>query len=135
MFRFRFRLITLFAIMSLVAVSAAAYGMYQRAVERAMVAERRACTQIAGKGGYVLLYDEGAFITFMDPNTPRMGLCGTGLRGVYGPQGSPLAFGDADIAIFEDVRKIVGLDLKATSVTSTAVNKFRQSHPDSRIEF
>jgi hypothetical protein len=135
MFRLRFRLITLFAVMSIAAVGAAAYGMYQRAAQRAKLAERRACTQIASKGGYVLLYDEGAFISFMDPSTPRMGLCGTGLRDVYSPQGSPLNFRDADMALFDEVRKVGSLDLKATSVTSGAVSKFRQRHPDCHVEF
>ena len=130
MFRFRFRLITLFAVMTLVAITAAAYGMYQRSIH----AERQALTRIASKGGYMYMYagDEAGDLFFPEPGR-QLGLCGTGLIAVYSPTGSPHDFTDADLKLFDHVHTKLRINFQRTRVTSVAIEKFKQQHPRFKV--
>jgi|GEM_PF-4411634 len=129
MVRFRFRLITLFAVMSVVAIGAAAYGMYQRAIQ----AEHRALTKIAAKGGFVLVYEEGGSIHFPQPKGIP-GLCGTGLVKVYSPTGSPQDFTDADLPLFDDVHQKFHISFEGTQVSPAALQTFKQRHPNLQVD-
>jgi hypothetical protein len=131
MFRFRFRLITLFAVMSLVAIAAAAYSMYDRSLH----AEERALTRIAAKGALMYMYDgqEAGTLYFPDPVAPPRGFCGTGLLAHYGPSGSPQDFTDADLRLFDHVHTKLRISFQRTSVTPAALQKFKKRHPEFQI--
>jgi hypothetical protein len=131
MFRFRFRLITLLAVMTFIAIGLAAYGMYDRALH----AEDRALTKIAGKGGYMYMYsgDGPGALYFPDPNEPQLGLCGTGLIAAYSPTGSPQDFTDADLQLFDDVQTKLRINFSRTRVTPAALQKFKERHPQFKV--
>src|SRR5687768_13192465 len=113
--RFQFRLATLFVVLTVAAVGAAAYGMYRRAT----LAEDEALKRIAAKGGWVLVYAEGAYIQFYaaPPAGPLTVDCGTGLVRTYSPAGSGAMFVDGDLALFRHVRRPLSVDFRNTSVT------------------
>src|SRR5262245_11202750 len=83
--RFQYRLISLMAIMCVIALGAGWYGNRLRAA----AAQERAMEQLAKKGACIALYQEGAYIQF---GRPAGGLCGTGLIKVVGPQQSTVSF-------------------------------------------
>src|SRR5690349_21098384 len=126
MFRFRFRLITLFAVMSILAIGAAAYGMYQRTI----LAEHKALTKIGNKGAFIYIYGgdgkRAGWMFFPDPKKPEIGVCGTGLVAVYGPAGAPADFSDADLKLFDDVRTKLSIKFKGSRASPAAIEKFKQ---------
>jgi hypothetical protein len=120
--RFRYRLGSLLWLMLVIALSAAAYGSRLRAVQR----QDEAFWKIAAKGGRVLHYEEGAYIDF--PRTPQNGLCGTGLRGVFGPSSDRITFGDGDIPLLDDILTIRSIDFSGSQASTTAQDQFKKSH-------
>lgn len=139
MLRFRiirsrqFSLTTLFVVVTLAALVAAGYGMRRRA----LLAEDQALTKISKRGGWVLLYQEGAYVEFF-PQVPPGRLtidCGTGLQRTYGPSGTSNDFRDGDLALFDDVRRLQSVDFRNTQVSPTAVEQFRLKHPMCHVRF
>jgi len=125
--RWQFRLSTLFVVITLLAVIGAAYGNHRRRIARQV----RAFEQIAERGGTVLHYTEGAYISFDRKGVG--GICGTGLIDVYSPTGTPRVFDDNDLVLLDDVIKIANVDLKHTKVTASGVAKFRESHANCNV--
>jgi hypothetical protein len=125
--RWQFRLSTLFVVITLLAVIGAAYGNHQRRIAR----QNRAFEQIAERGGAVLHYTEGAYITF-DPNGVGFA-CGTGLIKTYSPAKMTRVFDDNDLKLLADVIKITTVDFKHTKVTPSAIAKFRESHANCNV--
>ena len=131
MFRFRFRLVTLFALMSLIALGAAAYG----AIYRAQMAEDRAFKEVASKGGWIIRYSNYTYIEFIAaPKQPMLG-CGTGVVMIYWPSGTAHDFEDADLELLEKLPITCTLNLSNTNVSSRAAQKFQQRHPNWHVDF
>ena len=133
MFRFRFRLITLFAVMSIVAVGAAVYGMHRRA----LIAEHQALLKIAGKGGWVVKSANGSVtVEFFaqQPAKPPMLWCGTGVERTYRPTGDGVDFSDADLVLFDDVLMVSHIKFQGTSISSAAQEDFKRQHPRCHFE-
>ena len=132
-FRPRFTLSALMVGVTFAAIVSAVYGMHQRA----LLAEDRALGKIGNKGGWVLLYTEGAYIEFVaaSQSGPLIAGCGTGLERVYRPSGSAASFQDADLVLFEDVRALRSVNFKHTDVSMAAVSEFKRLHPKCHVEF
>jgi hypothetical protein len=67
MFRPRFRLITLLAVTTLIALAAGVFGIYRRAA----MAEDLAYKKIAARGGWIVVYTNDSHVAVFD-NVPRM---------------------------------------------------------------
>jgi hypothetical protein len=125
--RWQFRLSTLFVVITLLAVIGAAYGNHKRRIARQI----RAFEGIAERGGTVLHYTEGAYITF-DPKGVG-GICGTGLLNTYSPTTTTRVFDDNDLKLLEDIIKISSVDFKHTKVTPNGIARFRESHANCHV--
>jgi hypothetical protein len=137
MFRFRFRLITLLAVMTLIALSAGVFGIYHRAAlakAEAAKVEDRAYRKISQKGGWVVVETNASFISFYKgPARPMLG-CGTGVERTYPPIGSSLNFTDQDLDLFDDACRLCIINFTNTHVTPAGIERFKLRHPTWRIE-
>jgi len=126
--RFRYRLRTLFGITLVLAFSAATYGNHLRTLQR----QKEAFQKIAEKGGWVLHYDEGAYIGFGPPAWG--GLCGTGLRDICQPTNVPITFCDRDMSLLNDIVKIRTIDFGGTRVSKVFQEQFQHLHRDCSVK-
>lgn len=129
MFRIRFRLITLFAVMTLIALAVGVFGIYRRAV----MAEDLAYQKIAAKGGWIVVYTSDSHVEFLTATAQPFLDCGTGVERTYSPQGTANDFDDDDLATFEDVKRMCNINFANTRVTLAAAKKFAARHPTWRI--
>lgn len=125
--RFQFSIRSLLALMVAAAVGAGWYSWRLRA-ERM---QEHAFLRIATKGGLVVHYQEGAFITF---GSPAGGLCGTGLIHVYGSGAVPVTFSDQDLPLLDQIAVNCSINFVKSSVSAQGIQRVRERHPHWNVD-
>jgi hypothetical protein len=133
MFRLRFRLITLLAVMTLLAPLTAVGG----ALYRAKVAENKAIQQIAQNGGWVIRYKRFGTSVYLFEKVPRRGPR-LGCRGLvsctHGPTGSATDYGDRHLESAAEIRDLRSINLQGVSCSQAALDNFKRLKPACRVE-
>lgn len=116
------------ALLGVAAITVALVGHHMRRLD----AQEAAFSEITKRGGTILVYDEGVYVSFPTPGT-TIGLCGTGLIRTIGPQGVPTDFGDKHIHHFEAVIDLLTIDVRNTSVTVAGVSQLQEVLPHTQV--
>ena len=126
--RWQFSLRRAFVLLSIAAIIFALVGNHLRRLK----AQEAAFSEIAKRGGAILVYDEGVFISFPAPKT-TLGICGTGLIRTIGPTGVPTEFADKHIHYLHSVIDLSSINFRNTSVTTDGISQLREALPQSSV--
>jgi hypothetical protein len=130
MFRIRFRLVTLLAVVAVAPVCIAFVGTYMRDA----VAEDRALHAVAAKGGLVLDYHRfplGTNVSF--PSGQWRIACPSLVDRTYLPLTSKITFGDADLELLADIRDLQRISFEHSNVSAAAMQEFKRNNPQIEV--
>ena len=127
---FQFRLLTLFAVITAIAVATALFGVRLRRLQ----VQKNAFDKITAKGGYVHRYGSVTVVSFIPRQSGFMDCFPPDRTYPPGANTEP-TFDDRDLEVLDDILELDSIDFAASNVTKPAVWRFDKTHPKCKVSY
>lgn len=127
---FQFRLLTLFAAISVIAIASTLYGVHLRQLQ----VQQAAFDRITAKGGFVHRYGGATVVTFVPRQTGGMDCFPPDQT--YSPAVPMIpTFDDRDVMLLDGILALDSVSFSNSQVSKETIWQFAKAHPKCRVSY